>query len=150
MKTYEFKKSLVALLAALGLMFQPVLPAMAQENTPSSSIDVSKVRVPEVYGSVKETHKGNDKVVFYLQDAHCNFEAQQNNARILQDLVNQYGIDTVCVEGTAGPIDTTRLASFPDKEAMADVASYFMSQGRITGPEYLAITGDKPSHAASW
>lgn len=144
MKTYEFKKSLVALLAALGLMLQPVLPAMAQENTPNPSIDVSKVRVPEVYGSVKETHKGNDKVVFYLQDAHCNFEAQQNNARILQDLVNQYGIDTVAVEGTSGKIETADLAAFPDKEAMADVASYFMSQGRITGPEYLAITGEKP------
>ncbi len=144
MKTYRIPNSIVAFMAAVVLSFTGLIPTHAAEKTSKPSIDVSKVRVPEVYGTIKEVRKGGDKVIFYLQDAHCNFEAQQNNARILQDLMNQFGIDTVGIEGDAGPVDLSDLAAYPDKEALEDTATYFMSQGRIRGPEFVAITGGKP------
>ncbi len=144
MKTISFTKYVAALAAIVGLMFQATIAGAADDKTEKNSIDISKVRVPEIYGTIKEVHKGNDNVIFYLQDAHCNVEAQQNNSRIVQDLMAQFGVDTVCVEGFAGPSKTKELAAFPDKQSMADVATYFMNEGRISGIEHLAITGDRP------
>ena len=105
--------------------------------------DLETWHVPETYGTIKEAHRGNQaKTIVYIQDAHCNFEAQQNNAKILQDLISNYGVKLVAVEGSTGIIDTTPFAQFPDKDIKTEVATYFMKKGRITGPEFLSITSD--------
>jgi hypothetical protein len=107
------------------------------------TFNLNEWHVPDTYGSIKEVYKGSSsKTVVYIQDAHCNFEAQQNNANILQDLVRNYGVHLVAVEGSTGIIDTTPFAQFPDKDIKTEVATYFMKKGRITGPEYLSITSD--------
>ncbi len=105
--------------------------------------DVDLWHVPETYGTVKEAYRGKkDRTIIYIQDAHCNFEAQNNNSKILQDLISNYGVHLVAVEGSSGIIDTTPFAQFPDKDIKTEVATYFMKKGRITGPEFLSITSD--------
>lgn len=121
-----------------------VLSTQEGYTAEKDSIDITAVRVPEIFGIVKEVHKGtNDKTVFHIQDAHCNFEAQDNNSKILRNFVDNYGIDVVAVEGSSGVIDTAPFSGYPNKKARDDVAFYFMQHGKITGPEYLAITGDR-------
>ncbi|MDP8262624.1 MAG: hypothetical protein P9M13_04910 [Candidatus Ancaeobacter aquaticus] len=123
----------------------PVFGKEQSKPTQIKKINVLEYHLPETLGTIKERHNGtNGATICYIQDAHCNFEAQNNNAQILKDLVKNYGFKLVAVEGSTGIIDTSPFAQFPDKDIKTEVATYFMKKGRITGPEYLSITTDLP------
>jgi len=96
--------------------------------------------LPPALGTVKEIHNGNsDKVVFYIQDAHCNFEAQKNISDIIEKLVKEKKLKLVALEGSTGYIDTAIFTSFPDEKVRKEVSTYFMRKGRINGAEFYAI-----------
>ncbi|MFA6610271.1 MAG: hypothetical protein WCT15_05435, partial [Candidatus Omnitrophota bacterium] len=104
-----------------------------------------KVVIPRDFGLVKSNFVGNSgKLVIHIQDAHCNYEAQSNIVRILENLVKNYKVSFVAVEGADGIIDTSWFKAFPDDEVRKEVADYFMKKGEITGPEFLSITTDYP------
>jgi hypothetical protein len=110
-----------------------------------------QIKIPENFGSIKETwishlpsHAGPQKLIIHIQDAHCNYEAQSNIGQILNAIMKEYPdqVKLVAVEGSVGNIDTSPFAEFSDKEIKKEVADYFMKKGKITGPEFLSITGD--------
>lgn len=109
-----------------------------------------QIRIPENFGTIKETwtpnivEGSNPLLVIHIQDAHCNYEAQTNISEILNCLMKEYPeqVKLVAVEGSVGVIDTSPFAEFSDKEIKKEVADYFMKKGKITGPEFLSITGD--------
>lgn len=108
-----------------------------------------QIRISENYGSVKETWGPNitspsTPLVIHIQDAHCNYEAQMNIGEIINGLMKEYPdhVKLIAVEGSVGVIDTSPFAEFSDKEIKKEVADYFMKKGKITGPEFLSITGD--------
>lgn len=110
-----------------------------------------QIKIPENFGSVKEswssmlnTSENPQPLVIHIQDAHCNYEAQSNVGQILNNLMKEYPdqVKLVAVEGSVGNIDTSPFAEFSDKEIKKEVADYFMKKGKITGPEFLSITGD--------
>ncbi|MFA5147200.1 MAG: hypothetical protein WC515_07490 [Candidatus Omnitrophota bacterium] len=104
-----------------------------------------KVVIPREFGLVKSKFIGNSgKLVVHIQDAHCNYEAQSNIAKILENLIKNYGLSLVSVEGADGFVDTSWFKAFPDEEVRREVAAYFMKKGEITGPEFLSITTDYP------
>ncbi|MDP2912610.1 MAG: hypothetical protein Q8N91_01200 [Candidatus Omnitrophota bacterium] len=106
-------------------------------------VDPEKVVIPREFGLVKSKFIGNDgRLVIHIQDAHCNYEAQANIVKILENLVKNYNITLVSVEGADGVIDTSWFKAFPDEEIRKEVATYFMKKGEITGPEFLSITSD--------
>ena len=108
-------------------------------------LSVENIGVPKDIGSVKTYHKGkSDKVVIHIQDAHCNYEAQANIAKMLESLIKDYNIDLVVVEGADGVVDTSWFKAFPDTDIRKEVADYFMKKGEITGVEFLSITSDYP------
>lgn len=110
-----------------------------------------QIRIPENYGSIKEVwapdikKESGQQLVIHVQDAHCNYEAQSNIGQILNTVMKEYPdqVKLVAVEGSVGLIDTTPFAEFSDKEIKKEVADYFMKKGKITGPEFLSITGDQ-------
>lgn len=125
------------------------LPSTAQD-VQKVLIDPAQIRIPENCGSIKETwvpqikSRGNDcPIVIHVQDAHCNYEAQTNINNILDGLMKEYPdqIRLIAVEGSVGVIDTSPFAEFSDAEIKREVADYFMKKGKITGPEFLSITG---------
>ncbi|MBU0605882.1 MAG: hypothetical protein KKH77_06300, partial [Candidatus Omnitrophica bacterium] len=96
-------------------------------------------------GIVKSKYTGKSgKLIVHIQDAHCNYEAQTNIAKIIEGLVKNNGLSFVSVEGADGIIDTSWFKAFPDAEVRKEVANYFMKKGEITGPEFLSITTDYP------
>ncbi|HUW23021.1 MAG TPA: MBL fold metallo-hydrolase, partial [bacterium] len=113
--------------------------------------------VPSEYGTVKEVHTqgSSDKpqgmgnrLIIHIQDAHSSPEAQLNSANILKYLQKGVAKEStlpllICVEGSSGLVDTTLLSTFPEKKIKEEVASEFLKEGKITGEEYFAITGDK-------
>jgi hypothetical protein len=129
--------------ALIGASTLPAQHAPAQRDTASNTLEVANYHIPENLATIKERHEGaSGKTILYIQDAHCNFEAQSNNAKILEELVKNHGVKLVAVEGSTGLIDTAPFSQFPDKDIKTEVATYFMKKGRITGPEYLSITSD--------
>lgn len=81
----------------------------------------------------------NPSVILHIQDAHCQYEAQMNTARMIEKLIKKYDIKLVAVEGTDGPIDTSSLGNLTGDDIKDKVMKYFVRQGKITGPEYLSI-----------
>ncbi|GEM_PF-2873167 len=119
--------------------------AARENNDPAAKISIDNISVSKDVGAIKARHKGkNGKLIIHLQDAHCNYEAQQNIAKILEHLVKHYGVNFVAVEGADGIVDTGWFKAFPDAEIRKEVADYFMKKGEITGAEFLSITSDYP------
>ena len=118
----------------------------AQEKEPISSKFLYKLQIPDDIGIIKEIfipeHETINEVIFYIQDAHCNYEAQMNISKIVKLLVDDYNVSLINVEGTAGIIDTKPFSTFKDRKVKLEFADYFIKQGKITGPEYLSITSD--------
>ncbi|MBU1127636.1 MAG: hypothetical protein KKE01_00955 [Candidatus Omnitrophica bacterium] len=94
-------------------------------------------------GTIKSRHQtGGDKVIIHIQDAHCNYEAQQNINRILEQLSAECGVNMISVEGAEGIVDTSWFRAFPDAEIRKEVATYFMKKGELTGAEFFSIISD--------
>lgn len=101
--------------------------------------------IPREFGLVKSKFTGNSgRLIVHIQDAHCNYEAQSNIAHILENLIKNYDVNLVSVEGADGIIDTSWFKAFPDDDVRKEVADYFMKKGEITGPEFLSITTEYP------
>ncbi|MCD6459082.1 hypothetical protein J7L67_00250 [bacterium] len=77
--------------------------------------------------------------IVHIQDAHCNAEAQINIANMLEELTKSYNITLVGLEGAEGKFATGRIAAFPDKQILKNVAKYFLNSGKICGSEYFSI-----------
>lgn len=115
------------------------------QEVEKSALAIDTLAIPRDYGIIKErANGGNGKLVLYIQDAHCNYEAQNNISKILEYLIKNYKIDFVAVEGADGIVDTSWFKAFPDEDIKREVADYFMKKGEITGAEFLSITSDLP------
>lgn len=105
--------------------------------------------IPSDYGMVKEefgyaADSGDNKTLIYIQDAHCNFEAQKNIANILEHLIREKGIKMVFVEGGVEDSSLSFLRGYGSKEARRSIAEKYLKEGKISGEEYLNIISDLP------
>lgn len=115
------------------------------QEEPVEIKDLAMIRFPKEIASVKEQFVGgSDKFVVHIQDAHCNYEAQMNIADVTRRMVEDYSVKLIGVEGSVGVIDTSPFANFPDKTIIKETADYFVTKGKLTGPEYLSITEKLP------
>lgn len=104
-----------------------------------------KIFIPESYGIVEKSSfdkYSSQKFVFLLKDAHCNYDAQHNIAKILEVLVRDYKIDMVAMEGAVELLDYNKFETLPNDTAREKTADTFVKRGILTGPEYLKISKD--------
>jgi len=141
----------VSILIIQSFVLSSVAFAIPQDNTANLSgaqntiTNPDQVVIPREYGLVKSKYNGSaGKLIIHIQDAHCNYEAQSNIVKILENLAKNYKLHFVSVEGADGIIDTSWFKAFPDDAVRKEVADYFMKKGEITGPEFLSITTDYP------
>ena len=117
-------------------------PTTNSASNQSQNITVTNpenIVIPREFGLVKSKFTGkDDRLVIHIQDAHCNYEAQSNIVKILENLNKNYNVSLVSVEGADGVIDTSWFKAFPDDEVRKEVADYFMKKGEITGAEFLS------------
>lgn len=136
-----FMTTNVAFAAPDGINANTQAPSSQQETI----TDPDKIVIPKDTGILKSKFKGSpDRLIIHIQDAHCNYEAQTNIAKLIESFVKNDGLKLVSVEGADGVVDTSWFKAFPDEEIRKEVATYFMKKGEITGPEYLSITTDLP------
>ncbi len=108
---------------------------------------ISDIKIPPEYGIEKEdfvSPNANDSspVIIYIQDAHCNYEAQKNMSQILDYLIKKHHLKLIMVEGGSGDVNLAFLRTFADQKAREEVADKYLKAGKISGEEYLNIISD--------
>lgn len=112
----------------------------------SSALAVTSLDINPEYGMVKEefgySYGDDSKSIIYIQDAHCNYEAQKNIANILEYLIKEEGIKMVFVEGGSDDSSLSYLRGYGSKEALKSIAEKQLKEGKISGEEYLNLISD--------
>lgn len=109
-------------------------------SSPSDAVASITRNFPESLGKIKAFHQGTGEgMIIHIQDAHANFEVQRHIAEILRYLKNSHKINLIHTEGSSGEIWHRLISGYPDREARALTADYFLREGLVTGPEYEAI-----------
>ncbi|MFH1283052.1 MAG: hypothetical protein ABII27_05250 [bacterium] len=110
-------------------------------------INPDDIKVNDAYGSIKTVFVAKDwkdkPFIIHIQDAHVNYDAQVSIAHLVEELLENYGINVVCVEG--GIADDQNLNQFRLSGPRAnriEVAKKYLKNGEFSGVEYLyGVTG---------
>lgn len=115
------------------------------KKTFQRQIDPLKIKIPEEYGTIVESHRGsNGSLIIHIQDAHANYEGQMNLANILESLIKDYGLNLILVEGGSTDSDFTYLRKRASLKERKEKAGKLLRDSIITGEEYLNIASDYP------
>jgi len=99
------------------------------------------LNIPESYGKIASSFSGTTgKTIFYIQDCHSDSTAQLNISNIIKKLAEEYKVNLIFAEGTAGKINTTFYDSFPDDLTKDKTCRLFLKKGLFTGSEFSKIT----------
>ena len=135
--------------AAIDLGDAPYSAAKAGAPDTYAKLDTDTFAIPAHLGEVKHATKGStDKVIVHIQDAHCNFYAQNKIAEIIDYLNKEYGITVLNLEGGSGEYDLSVFTNITGQEIRREVAEYFVKKGEVNGAEFYAILN--PEKVALW
>ncbi len=105
----------------------------------------SQIKVSQDLAKVQEFYQGkNKKLIIHLQDAHCNYDGQKKAAELLKELIKNYGVRLILVEGGSGDVSLSYLRNYGTPELRKQVAEEYLRKGEIAGEEYLDIISDMP------
>ena len=151
-KSTILKKVVSLTLSVVFLFFSVYIPdtayAQAGSNTPlglphAPVYHIDNITIPKESGNIRESHQGtNGKFIVNIQDAHVNYEGQKNLSAILKELIRDYGISLVLVEGGTGDVGLSFLRHFSTKKRREKIADKYLKKGKIAGEEYLDIVSD--------
>ena len=97
------------------------------------------------YASVEDKSvTSSPYTVYFIQDAHCNPQAQMSIFNVIKYLIEYEGAEIIAMEGAEGQIIADDLRRFPSEETKKIVSDYFLKNGRISGVEYYAINDVNP------
>ncbi len=99
------------------------------------------------YGDVAEVHLApgakDRPLIIHIQDAHDQYDAQKNIARLIESLQAGAGIALVGVEGATGGFNLAPYRNFPRPQFIRDAAENLLRSNLIAGPEYAGWTSEK-------
>jgi hypothetical protein len=118
------------------------------------------ISIPEAFGTIEQINSSfqqnqsvfeskadrdsSVKNMIYIQDAHDSLEAQENIAKIIDYLVQNYGVTTVFEEGYEGPLPSDQFFSgIEDAEKKKKLTYFFMDRLRLGGAEYAHINRER-------
>ncbi len=114
----------------------------------SEPLVLSKLSLPAEIGNVTQVLEApanpSGKTLLIIQDAHMNYEAQQNLAKILDRLATERGLRLILVEGSSGDIGLAAFRNWVSRDAARATAEVFLKDGEFTGEEYLDVVSDHP------
>jgi len=156
----EVKSELKAQQPAVKAAVEPVAksaPAKKEEKpkeppkpkvTRTDLLYPSQLVIPSEFGSVKEywphDNSAHDKIIIHIQDAHCNYEAQMNLAKMLEYLYQAYGVTLILVEGGSRSDSLSYMREYAPKDKRIEVADKYLKNGKICGENYLDIVEEYP------
>ena len=86
---------------------------------------------------------GSKDIIINIQDCHSSLSSQYSIVNVLKDLLENYNLKVIAIEGGSGYIDTSILRSFPDAEIKGKTAAYLMKEGKISAGEFFSVTTDE-------
>ncbi|MDD3089277.1 MAG: hypothetical protein PHT95_04950, partial [Candidatus Omnitrophica bacterium] len=148
------KQSIKIISAFLSVifLFQQVVWAAGDTHVPAARNVMSltsdapldppiQITLPSELAETETSSIGaNGETIINIQDCHSSLTAQYSIARILGELVQNYDVRLVAVEGGSGYIDTSLLRSHPDADVRERTASFLMKEGRMSAGEFFAVT----------
>ncbi|MFC1548840.1 HEAT repeat domain-containing protein, partial [Candidatus Omnitrophota bacterium] len=151
MSKHKTLLKIVSLLVAVIFLHQQIVWAAGdmaelskaisgQRNT--TLVDThSNIRIPEELAETDDIYiNGGKDIVVNIQDCHSSLSAQYSIVNILKDLLKNYDLSVVAIEGGAGYIDTSILKTHPDKDIKEKTADHFMKEGKISAGEFFVAT----------
>lgn len=133
--------------AVLGvfLVTTLVVPTAAAKPVSKEGINPSEFRIPSCYGRVSFVSGDTKakKMVVHIQDAHCNYTAQQNISAILENITSKYDIKLVGVEGAKGWVDTAILNAIPGSVRRREINRGLLAETIIDGATEFAANQDE-------
>ncbi len=99
------------------------------------------IRIAHKLGTITQSFQGSDRLVVHVQDLHCNYEVQNNIAKMIDVLAGEHGLELVGIEGASLPVNATIISTFPVEEVKKETAHYLVKQGKLTGAEMYAAIG---------
>jgi hypothetical protein len=148
---HRFAIKLISLVISFVFLFQQAVPAQHPisnvniKELSRTTIDPENFSVPRDIAITKDLKSTeNGKLIINIKDVHDNYRAQVSIVEVLDNLLMNYDIRFVGVEGSEGYIDTSILSEFPDKEAKEITADHLMREGKISAGEFFAAVSDEP------
>ncbi len=120
-------------------------------NTPSDEITIKKIEIPAYLGYVRDSYeasRSNSPIIIHIQDAHCNYKAQNTIYSILDYINKRFGTRQINLEGGRGDYDFSAFYGIDDQELREKTSDYFLKEGEISGAEFYAI--NNPDKARLW
>ncbi|MDO8536099.1 MAG: hypothetical protein Q7S30_03720, partial [Candidatus Omnitrophota bacterium] len=121
----------------------------------TKEINVATFALPEYLGSIKDSWHSNSQLqtpnsrtIIHIQDAHCNYAAQQKISEIVSYLNKEYGVNTVNLEGGARDYDLSIFTRIADKDMREKASDYFVKEGLVNGAERFAV--NNPDKITLW
>jgi len=131
-----------------GIILTSLFAVFCQAGFIFANPSPGDLKIPGEFGTVREVFepKGEapnvGKTIIQIQDAHCNYEAQKNMVRILEQLIRENNLRLILVEGGGGDVSLSFLRNYGDKKKREEVADDYLRRGEISGEEYLDISSD--------
>ncbi|MBL8024481.1 MAG: hypothetical protein JNK54_09415 [Elusimicrobia bacterium] len=98
------------------------------------------------YGTVREVHlsaRPSAPLVIHIQDVHGYLDAQENMAKIIQNLAEGSDLSLIGLEGAGGAFSIDDFRRYPNAEIRSRVAHFFLKKDLIGAGEYAALTSTK-------
>ncbi|MFH1665813.1 MAG: hypothetical protein ABIA77_06690, partial [Candidatus Omnitrophota bacterium] len=141
----------VALFISFVFLIQQVV--FADGNVPSSvsaplkggRLTADRFSIPRDVAITKAVEETNSpRMIINIKDAHDNYGAQTSIVDVLENLLVNYDIRFVGIEGSEGYIDTSIISAFPDDAVRGMTADHLMREGKISAGEFFAATSNTP------
>ncbi|GEM_PF-2587604 len=99
------------------------------------------IQIPRELGEIQASafNPQNQNLIIHIQDAHGNYKAQQNTAKLLEHLEKRYGVKTLFLEGAAGKLIPEQFHFFDNRKLDLKVADLMMKRGAFTGAELFLV-----------
>src|SRR3989338_434451 len=92
----------------------------------------------------KAVVSGTSDVIINIQDAHSKLGAQESITKILDNLVKNYNLNLIALEGASDLVDTSIVSSFPIEEVRKKTGQYLLKEGKISAGEFYSMITNDP------
>ena len=101
------------------------------------------INVPAALAHVDTSRKGNGgDFVVNIQDNHSSLSTQYSIVNVLKELLKEYDLNIIAIEGGSGFADTSVLRSLPEADVRESTAAYLMREGKISAGEFFSATAE--------
>jgi hypothetical protein len=119
---------------------RPPTPILTPTPTRQPLVSPDDVEINPAYGTVEARFTGTvGQFIVLIGENHASYKVQQNVAHIAEQLLSEYDIRLLLIEGYGEDIDTSFFDAIPDPAVRREVAWAFLESHEISGIEYAAL-----------